>query len=238
MKVFFGELIGTFILVFIGCGSVGWTCYVEELDLWQIALIWGGAVTLSIHLTSKWSGAHLNPAVSIGFLIQKQIKSKLVGAYLSGQFIGAYIAAVLISYLLQSQLDFTEIKTAMVFGEYYPNPLGNNDVSNAFAFFLEFIGTFFLMIGILYIIKLNKEKRKYLIPSFIGLLLAILIYCIAPFTQAGFNPTRDLAPRLFSFQMGFSEAFSINGMGWLSVYVCAPILGAILASYLFKKLTN
>ena len=72
--IFIGEIIGTFILVFIGCGSVALAVVYEFLNsLFEVALFWTAAVILGIYCSSKLSGAHLNPAVSIAFLVDKQI---------------------------------------------------------------------------------------------------------------------------------------------------------------------
>jgi glycerol uptake facilitator len=236
MKSLFGELIGTFMLVFIGCGSVGFSILIHPLDLWQIALTWGLGVTLAILVSSRWSQGHLNPAVTIGFRINGSVSNKDLLHYFLGQFFGAFLAGIFLLLIFQSYIDVKSIDTAMMFGEYYPNPGNQNlaELSDFSAFSLEAVGTFFLMLGILLIVGLKLKHSKILNPVLIGLLLGVLIYFIAPLTQAGFNPARDLSPRLLSYFAGWKMAFSYNDLGWFVCYVAGPIIGAILASLLYK----
>lgn len=238
MKNFFGELIGTFLLVFIGCGSVGWSIFINPLDLWEIALIWGGGVAVAIYSSMSFSHAHLNPAVSAGFLLDKSIGKKELLRYLPGQFLGAFIAALTLYFYFESHILTKDINSAMMFGEYYPNP-GNADLkelSTTSAFALEGLGTFLLMFGILMIDRLDLKRKKLFNPLLVGLLLSILIYCIAPYTQAGFNPARDFSPRLLSYFFGWDSTITFSGTGWFSVYIIAPIIGAVLATLLTQKI--
>lgn len=234
MKAFIGEIIGTFVLVFIGCGSIGWALYIHPLVLWQIALIWGFGVFIAIQSSRLLSKSHLNPAVSFGFWAAGSLNRKELSKYIFGQVIGAFLAAM--SLFLIFAPDLSQIQGASMFGEYYPNPGNDNltEFSTLAAFFVEFSGTFLLMFGILMIIKIKSKSAHLLHPFLIGVLLSILIFCLAPYTQAGFNPARDLLPRLFSYLAGYSSAFTINGFGWFIVYVFAPIVGAILATYIYK----
>ncbi|MCB9225369.1 MAG: MIP/aquaporin family protein [Crocinitomicaceae bacterium] len=238
MRSFFGELIGTFILVLFGCGVVGWSLFIQPLDLIQISIVWGLTVILAIFCSAPYSRAHLNPAVSIAFLIDKAIPKKELLPHLFGQFVGGLMAAYVLYLLFKEYLDLDSVNSAMMFGEYFPNP-GNKSLTvlgHLNAFGAEFTGTFLLMFGILLIIKYKGVGAKLLNPILIGVLLTLLIYFFAPYTQAGFNPFRDFAPRLLSYLMGWDKAFSYNGWGWLTVYMIAPILGAISAALLDKIL--
>lgn len=240
MKNFFGELIGTFILVFIGCGSVGWAILISPLDLWQISLIWGGAVILAIYFSMSFSHAHLNPAVSLGFLVKKDINRKELIRYVFGQFIGAFLAALLLYIYFEPLIDSKDLQTAMIFGEYYPNP-GNvqlNELSSVWAFFFEAGGTFLLMLGILLFSDLKLKNYRIINPILVGLLLSVLIYLIAPYTQAGFNPARDFSPRLLTVLSGWDMDIVFTGHGWLSVYIIAPLVGSFTATLLYLKLKS
>lgn len=231
MRGFLGELIGTFVLVFIGCGSVGWAIFIDPLDLWQISIIWGVGVALAIYSSMAFSHAHLNPAVSLGFLLRRELKLKELLPYLSGQFTGAFLAAIFLYFSFESYIVTKDIQSAMMFGEYFPNPgnhnLKNLSMSEAFAF--EALGTFLLMFGILIIVGLKLKNRKFINPLLIGVLLAVLIYFIAPYTQAGFNPARDFSPRLLSTFFGWDVEITFSGFGWFVVYILAPFTGSLLA---------
>ena len=88
-----GEFVGTFILVFFGCGSVAAAVLTEShLDLFEVAAIWGLGVALAIEVSGPLSGAHLNPAVTIALAAWKGFPGRRVPAYLILQFAGAFAA--------------------------------------------------------------------------------------------------------------------------------------------------
>jgi len=244
LRNFTGELIGTFILVFMGCGSVGIAIVYENLSLYEIAFVWCLAVTFGIYASRSMSDAHLNPAVSVAMLAAKKLELRLFLPYLAGQFIGAFAAAGVLFLLFNPGLTAVEelnavsretvdaVITAKMFGEYYSfGGSSGNGISTLNACFAEAGGTFFL---VFMIFRLTTKKRthKYLTPFFIGLVVATVICVIAPLTQAGINPARDLGPRVFSYLAGWKGvAFSAANLGWLLVYVIAPIIGAIGAHF-------
>src|SRR3990172_764375 len=91
---FAGEFIGTFMLVFFGCGSVAVTVlFSAHVGLFQVALLWGIGVTLSIYATRHLSCAHLNPAVSIAMVLCRRMAFSRLPVYLAAQFVGAFVAA-------------------------------------------------------------------------------------------------------------------------------------------------
>jgi len=247
-RMILGELIGTFVLVFIGTGSVAVAVLFNALNLYQIAAIWCVAVILGIYSSKSLSDAHLNPAVSLGFVITKELKWSEFVSYIAGQFIGAILAGFTIYFIFSNQIEeFESInhilrgteaskQSAMMFGEFYPNPGNKNlaELSTTMAMILEGIGTFLLMFVILNVVH-SKKINGQIVPFLIGLTVAILIVLIAPYTQAGFNPARDLGPRISSYFMGWkSIVFNLPQIGAILVYVIAPMLGAILAALLFK----
>ena len=130
-KIFLGELIGTFILVFIGCGIVGLSLFHETITLLEIALIWGLGVFLGILSSRRYCYAHLNPAVSLAFLILGEIKVKVFLKSAAGQFSGAILAGLALFGLFSGSLSTLEdtngweraessgLNTAKMFGEFY-----------------------------------------------------------------------------------------------------------------------
>ncbi|MGB6289505.1 MAG: aquaporin [Desulfobulbales bacterium] len=130
---FLGELIGTLILVFFGCGSIAVTIlFSSHSGLFQIAAIWGVSVALAIYATRHISCAHLNPAVSIAMVVSNRMTARKLPSYLLGQFTGAFLSAAMLYLLFTSSIAQYEningilrggvdsIKTAMMFGEFYP----------------------------------------------------------------------------------------------------------------------
>ena len=103
-SIFFGEFIGTFILVFIGCGAVSLAVIYAFFDsLLEIALCWTFGVTLGIYSSSKLSGAHLNPAVTIAFLANKKISITSLWVYISAQFLGALLAGFILFLSIENE---------------------------------------------------------------------------------------------------------------------------------------
>jgi len=251
---FFGELIGTFILVFFGCGSVAVTVlFSSHVGLFQVAAIWGLGVALAIYATRHLSCAHLNPAVSLAMVIGSRMSYKKLPVYVAAQIFGAFIAAAVLYLLFSDSIAGYEAmhgiirglpesyKTAMIFGEFYPNPGVRTiaSVSTMNAFLAEGVGTFALVFMIFALTEGCNVGRpdESLAPLFIGLTVTIIISIIALLTQAGLNPARDLAPRLFAFMAGWGNAaFPDKHYGFLTVYVCGPLTGAALASVLFTRL--
>lgn len=245
---FVGELLGTFLLVLIGCSSVAVTVlFSAHVGLFQVALIWGLGVTISIYATRHLSCAHLNPAVSIAMAVRRRMSWDRLPVYLVAQFAGAFIAAAVLYLLFSDSISQYEsintilrgspqsVKTAQIFGEFYPNPGAGAaaSVSTLNAFFAEAAGTFILVSMIFALTEgcnLGRPSDN-LCPLFIGLTVTVLISILAPLTQAGFNPARDLSPRMFSLLAGWGNAaLPDNGLGFLSVYVLGPIAGAVAAS--------
>ena len=246
---FIGEFIGTFIIVFFGCGSVMSATLFESFDgLFQIAFVWIIGVTLAIYSSRRYSDAHLNPAVSIAMLVVGKMKLKQLPHYLFGQFIGAFASAAVL-YLIYGEFiadyemahqitrgEANSITTACMFGEFFPNPGFSDIIKSASewqAIGAEFFGTFILVYMIFWLIH-PKNESQYT-PLLIGMTVGGLICLLAPISQGGFNPARDFGPRLFSYFAGWGKAaFPTPSFSFLTVYILGPIGGGIVASLIFK----
>lgn len=253
---FVGEFFGTFILVFFGCGSVATAVLTgAQVGIFQVAIVWGIGIATAIYLTGSLSGAHLNPAVTIGLAAWAGFPWRSVLRYIVAQFLGAFAASAVLFVMYRGTLLSYEAAhhitrgaagseaTAMIFGEFFPNPGGKPftdeirlTVSHPAAFFIEFVGTAILMLVILGATNPRNESRpQILTAATIGLTVTILISLLGPLTMAAFNPARDLAPRIFSSIAGWGHVpFTANGVGWLTVYVVAPVLGALGGGALYR----
>lgn len=245
-KKFAGELLGTFLLVFFGCGAVAGEVLFEAFgSLLPIAAIWGVAVALAISFTNPLSGAHLNPAITLSFALIDGFPKKLILPYLFGQFIGAFIAAGTLYLLFSPAISALEAsegiirgnvgseQTAKIFGEFHASTIPLPTV-----FFAEFLGTLLLAFFVFRFVDLTRIQKlpEWLLPIMIGLSLTVLISIFAPISMAGFNPARDLAPRIFSSLAGWNaHPFEANGTSWLVSYVIAPLLGGPLGAYCARK---
>jgi len=236
-NIFIGEFIGTFILVFIGCGSIALAIVYEYLSsLYEVAAFWTIGVTLGIYASAKLSNAHLNPAVSIAFLIDKQINLKDFINYITSQLIGAILAGLLLFSLISNKIAEHNLLNASVFGEYYPNPSFEKThywVTTPIALLTEITATFLLIYIIFWLIKI-KKLAPY-VPILVGITVGILICIFAPLTQCCMNPARDFGPRIISYFYGWQDiAFNNNGNGWLMIYIFAPLTGGALGAIIHK----
>lgn len=248
-KEFTGELLGTFILVLFGCGSVAVSVlFGEYTGILQIGIAWGFGVMLAIYLTRHLSCAHLNPAVSISMVVSKRMGIRKLPTYLIAQFFGAFLAGWAIFLLFSPSIEAYEathnilrgspesIKTAKMFGEYYLQPGGVAVVSLPLAIAAEAFGTFLLVMLIFALTEGCNVGRPSdtMAPVFIGLTVTSIICLIAPLTQAGLNPARDFGPRLVAWIMGWGDAsFPDNSGGFFWVYIAGPIIGGVLAAFFF-----
>jgi glycerol uptake facilitator protein len=253
---FTGEFFGTFLLVFFGCGSVCAAVLTgAQVGVFQVAIVWGLGIATAIYLTGALSGAHLNPAVTVCLAVWSAFPMRRVGPYVVAQLLGAFAAAGVLYVVFGDALALFESTnhlvrgqagseaSAMVFGEFFPNPGGQpltvevrTRMSPSAAFAAEVIGTAILLLVICCVTdERNAARPQILAATTIGLTVTLLISLLGPLTMACFNPARDLAPRLFSCLAGWGALpFSVNGHGWLTVYILAPLLGGVAGGGLYR----
>jgi glycerol uptake facilitator protein len=253
-----GETLGTFLLVFFGCGSVAAAVLTgAQVGIFQVAIVWGLGVATAIYLTGGLSGAHLNPAVTCALATSGRFPIRQVPRHITAQFLGALLAAAALHGVFASTLVSFEAAhgitrggpgseaSAMVFGEYFPNPGGKPLdaaaralVGPGLAFGIEALGTAILVLVILAATdERNPARPRELTAATIGLTITLLISILAPLTMAGFNPARDLAPRLWSALTGWGRVpFSANGWGWLTVYVLGPLAGGQAGAIFYRAI--
>ena len=265
-RVLVAEFIGTFLLVFFGCGAVHAAVLTgAQSGLWQVAIVWGVAIMLAIYAVGAVSGAHINPAMTIASAVWRDFPKTHVVPYIGAQLAGAFIAAAALFILFEPHITAKEASkgvvrgapgsemTAMCYGEYYPAPGSLGDgagpyspvahaklksrMSQGRAFLAEVLGT---MILAFVVFAVTDERNagsptSGMAPVFIGLTVAALISVIAPLTQACFNPARDFGPRVFASLAGWGSIAlpGFSDLGWLTVYILAPIVGAVLGGGLY-----
>ena len=260
------ELIGTFILVFFGVGSVHTAVLTgAQAGIWQVAVVWGVAIALAIYATGAVSGAHMNPAITVAMSLFRRFPIRKAPLYVAAQLAGAVLAAATLYGLYGNVLrDFESAsgivrgqpgseRSAMCYGEYFPNPgmagaarasgmkWGDSSVSETQAMLAEGIGTAFLAFFVFAVTDRRNAGGPggRLLPLFIGFAVAIIISVLAPLTQAGLNPARDFGPRLFAYFQGWG-AVAIPGPrgGFFTVYILAPVLGAVAGSAVYQYLVR
>jgi len=255
------EFAGTFILVFLGVGAVHVAVLTGALEgLWQVAVVWGVAVALAVYATSAISGGHINPAITVALAALGGFPKRKVPPYIVSQLAGAVVAAAVLHGLFASILDDYETArglvrggagseiSAMCYGQYFPNPAlrearrwSPDVVTHLQAMAGEGIGTALLAF---FVFALTDPRNRggpgpRLAPAFIGLTVAVLIAVVAPLTQAGLNPARDLGPRLFALVAGWGRV-AVPGPrgGCITVYVVAPTVGALVGAGAYTALAR
>ena len=247
-----GEVLGTYLLVLFGTGSVASAVLSgAQVGLWQVAAVWGFGVTLAIYVSAGLSGAHLNPAVSLSMALLRPADFPAprllpyVGAQLAGAVLAGGTVAALFGPLLRRFEAAREIVrgapgselSAMVFGEYFPNPamFGTDAAARALvspwqAALVEGFGTAVLVLVIFALTSPRNADKPgaNLAPFFIGFTVAVLISLFAPLTQAGWNPARDFGPRLVAFTLGWGSIAIPGPEGGFWVYIVGPLIGGPL----------
>ena len=248
-RQFTGELIGTFMMCFLGIGAVATaTLFGALTGPGQVGLVWGIAIALGIYMTRNLSDAHFNPAVSLCMIFAGRMKIKDLPAYLLGQFCGAFLGAGAVWLLMADSvaknlsnngltMSTNSIgSAATIWCEVFPNT-ANGTVSYLTGMFAEGFAVFILCLVILSVTcDHNKGKvSANMAPLFIGLTITVLICVVGPLTDAGLNPARDLMPRVVAMMVGWSSiSFGNNIFECIMVYTVAPLIGGIVAALAYR----
>ena len=236
-RQFTGELIGTFLMCFLGIGAVAVaTLFGALTGPGQVGLVWGLAIAIGIYVTRNLSDAHFNPAVSISMILAGKMKVRDLPAYLLGQCAGAFLAAgslwVMFGDSVAKNLSNNGLtmstnsigSAATIWCEVFPNT-ANGTVPMMVGAFAEGFGVFILCLVILSLTSdENKGKPSALIaPLFIGLTITVLINVIGPLTDAGLNPARDIMPRLWAACVGWLHLLRQQHHGHHLRVRCRPV---------------
>ena len=198
------EFMGTYALVLFGCGAI----ILSELENFPsvlIPLIFGLTITIFVYLLGRFSGAHFNPAVTIGFVLNKEISIKDSIFYITTQILGACLA---------SQTH------EIVFGRNHNFGVTTLSVNTTRGFFMEALCTGLLMFVILLVTR--KENNIYGIA--IGGTVFISALLIGDYTGGSLNPARSLGPALIS-----------GDIEDILFYIFAPITGSMISTRLYLK---
>lgn len=221
-KAYACEFVGTFALVFFGCGAVT----VNQLGngvlgLIGIAVVFGLVVMTMIYSYGHTSGAHINPAVTVALAFSKRFPQEEVLPYVGAQCAGAISASLLQLMILKPLLLSQNITDQMAFG--VTQPL---DDSTLTALIVEAILTFFLMTVIMGS-AVDKKAAGNFAGIAIGATVAFLVMFGGPITGASLNPARSLGPAMVAGELSH-----------LFAYLIGPILGSIGAVVLYDKLNS
>lgn len=229
------EFIGTAILVLFGDGVVASTVLKKskgENGGWVvITLAWGLAVMLGVFIAGPYSGAHLNPAVTLGLAAAGTFSWALVLSYIVAQMLGGFFGAVLVYLYYKDHYDITDDPAAKL-STFCTIPAIRNYGRNLFS---EIVGTFVLVFVILALSMQNNlpEVGMGSLGAFpVAMLIVALGMSLGGTTGYAINPARDLAPRLAHALLPIKGKGSSDwAYSW--VPVLGPIIGGFLAAVLY-----
>lgn len=216
-KKIFCEFLGTFWLVLGGCGSAVLASNFG-IGVVGISLAFGLTVLTMAYSLGHISGAHLNPAVTLGLLVAGRIEKNIVIPYIISQILGAITAAVVL--FLIATGNGTEIGDFAANG-YAEHSPGKYDLMSAIV--TEFVFTFIFLIVILG--ATDVKASKGFAGLAIGLALTLIHLVSIPVTNTSVNPVRSISQAIFVGEWALEQ---------LWVFITFPILGAVFAGFLHK----
>ena len=212
------EVIGTFILVFFGCGSAVFMG--AQIGMLGISLAFGLSIVAAAYSLGPVSGAHLNPAVSLGMVVSGRMNGAEFVRYAASQFLGATLAAFAIYVIASGTASFNLAENGLGQNGYGAGYLGEYGWFSAFLF--ELLATFLFVTVIL-----GATRAKNGAGAFAGLAIGLTLAAIhlvgINITGVSVNPARSFGPALFSGGAALADL-------WL--FFVAPLLGAALAGWL------
>ena len=235
MSPFLAEVLGTAILILLGDGVVANVLLNRSKGQnsgWIVITTgWALAVAVAVYVTGHISGAHLNPAVTLGLAAIGQFPWSQVPSYLVAQMIGAFLGAVLVYLTYLPHWAVTEdadLKLAV----FSTGPAVRSPVANLIT---EIIGTAALVLGILGITHPANNLAGGLSPLLVGFLVWAIGLSLGGPTGYAINPARDLGPRIAHAVLPIpGKRDSDWGYAWIPVL--GPAIGGILGAVLFKAL--
>jgi glycerol uptake facilitator protein len=233
LSLFTAELVGTMLLILLGDGVVAGVVLNQTKSNnsgWIVITFgWGLAVAMAAYTVGKFSGAHLNPALTLALAISGDFAWDKVPVYVLAQFLGAFLGAVLVYLHYLPHWEKTSDKDAKL-GVFCTAPAILNPSAN---FISEAIGTFVLVFGILGIGA--NQFAQGLNPLIVGFLIVSIGLSLGGTTGYAINPARDLGPRVAHFILPIpGKRDSDWNYAW--VPVLGPLVGAVLGAVVYKAL--
>jgi glycerol uptake facilitator protein len=235
MKPFLGELVGTALLILLGDGVVA-ACLLKRTKAqnagWMVITTgWAMAVAIAVYAVFRVSGAHINPAITLGLALIGRFPWAEVPIYLLAQLLGAFLGAVLVwlSYLPHwRETEEPDLKL-LVFSTV---PAIRRLPANLLT---EIIGTFVLVFGVLAILANTAPTQSGLAPLLIGFLVWAIGLSLGAPTGYAINPARDLGPRIAHALLPIPRKGS-SDWAYAWVPVVGPLLGGLIGAVAYVKL--
>jgi len=258
---FLGEFFGTMILLLFGdgvvasvvtflgfnSGSSGSGNGLSGSASWVLINFgWGFAVMLGVYVAGTLTGAHLNPAVTLGMALRRGFPWAKVGWYWLAQVLGAFVAAAILFVEYNTSITSFEKANGIVRGQpnsiatgtiFYTAPhtaIGNTTVPIWNAFFDQVLGTALLLFLILAIVDLrNSPPAANLAPFIIGLVVVAIGMSFGVNAGYAINPARDFGPRLFAAFAGWGSVALPGPENYFWVPIIGPLLGGAIGAFVY-----
>jgi len=216
MKKYIAEMLGTMVLVLMGCGSAVFAGTLQPFDpvgTLGVAFAFGLSVVAMAYSIGKISGCHINPAITLGMFLSKRMSGKDAGMYMLFQVFGAIIGSAILFVLAKDSNSTTTFTGANGYSDLIP------------AFVAETVFTFIFLLVVLGVT--SKGALNNFAGLAIGLSLVLIHIVCIPITGTSVNPARSIGPALFQQGEALSQL-------WL--FIVAPFLGAALAAFTWKAI--
>tara|TARA_B100001057_G_scaffold123806_1_gene122614 strand:- start:2116 stop:2862 length:747 start_codon:yes stop_codon:yes gene_type:complete len=238
---YLAEFIGTFMLLLLGEGVVANVNLKKTIAEGQtpwilITSAWGFSVFVAVFITAQFSGAHLNPAVTIGLAVAEKFSWTLVPGYLIAQLLGAMFGSW-ICYITYIDHHRKTTDEAVVRSTFCTGPAIRNFKNN---FFSELIGTFVLVFGVLFIAIPNIQIEGVEVSNFglgalealpVGILVWVIGLSLGGTTGYAINPARDFGPRLVYQLIPRKNKDADWSYAWIPVF--GPFAGGAIAGIFY-----
>jgi len=235
------EFLGTFVLIVFGVGVVAQVVLSRNTagSYLSINIAWGLAVTMACYVCAGVTGAHLNPAVTLGLAVHRKFPWSRVLPYAVAQVAGAFAASAVVYLTYREALAVYDGGVRQVLG-----PQGTAGIWATYpqAFLSVFPGGFIdqvvgtaLLFGVILGITddRNAPAPKGLVPVIVGLLVVLIGATFGFNAGYAINPARDFGPRLFTAVAGWGGEVFTAGHSWWWVPVVAPCIGAIVGGWTY-----
>ncbi len=232
---FVSEMVGTALLILFGDGVVAGVLLnrskAQNGGWIVITMGWGLGVAVAVYAAGQFSGAHINPAVTLGLASIGELPWADVPTYIGGQFVGAFIGAVLVWLAYLPHWEQTE-DPGLKLAVFSTGPAIRNYGMNLVT---EIIGTAALVAGVLAIVANAAPGESGLTPLLVGFLVVAIGLSLGGPTGYAINPARDLGPRIAHAVLPIAgKGDSDWGYAWIPVV--GPAVGGVLGALLFQAL--
>lgn len=220
MKKYFAEMVGTFVLTFLGCGAaVALGCGSDTASVVGTAIAFGLSVVAMAYAIGGISGCHINPAITLGVFLNGGISAKDCGMYMLFQVIGAILAAALLAGIVQTADPSAIITTAT----------GANACSFGVTngLIVEVVLTMLFVLVVLGATSKTNGATNNFAGLAIGLSLILIHLVGIHFTGTSVNPARSIGPALFEGGQALAD---------LWVFIIGPLVGGALAAFVWKAI--